>query len=86
MYIDRRLNKYGANDVWENEVLMMDQETMVVLNTARERGEDYYFRPSVLGGSISFNVEMDRMDPGCTAGVYLVPVNDYCGVASAISG
>ena len=85
MWIDQRLNEYNTNDVYEGEVLTMDQETMVMLQIDRERGEDYFFRPPVLGGSLEFYVEMGTMDPGCIAGVYLVPVNDYCGVTSAIS-
>ena len=86
MWIDYRLNddRY-ANDVYEGETLTMDKQTKVVLQTERIADEDYYYRPEVLGGSLEFYVEMHNLNPGCTAGVYLVPVNDDCDIESAIS-
>ena len=43
-------------------------------------GMKYVYAPSLLGGSIAYDVDLRNVDCRCVAGVYLVATNDYgCG-------
>ena len=47
---------------------------------AENKAEDSaHYKPKLLGGSVSFDTNLKRVDSGCVAGLYLVKTDEGCG-------
>ena len=64
----------------------MPPNSLLLLKNIPWVGQEFSYKPSLLGGSISYWVSLDKMNSGCVAGVYLVAMNEVCDAEGAKSG
>lgn len=60
----------------------MPANSLLVIQDEPWDGMDYAYKPSLLGGTLSYWVKMQDMKPGCVAGLYLVALNPACDIES----
>lgn len=64
----------------------MTPNNLLVLHNIPWLGQEFAYKPSLLGGSISYWVSLNDMNSGCVAGVYLVAMNEACDAEADKSG
>ena len=65
----------NANKIYQGvnpfEVIMKSEQNFTI-KVARQASPLYNFKPRVIGGSLTFEMDVSDMDCGCLTGAYLV--------------
>ncbi len=65
-------------DVSGNKISIESNKAVFMMKENKADDASIY-KPSILGGSVSFEADVSKIDRGCVAGLYLVKTGPECG-------